>query len=874
MYYIIAPVCKSVLIALLAQFAPEIVKICKKLGFPLQIQQIEGAGMMNNSHVRIIIVAGLVLVLTCGITCTTGWAENRTGHAPAKAPTSDAQTSSQIDRSLPPEVRAQFLEKNARPSYRLPAGTTFGIDDWQLAIDTTWGPGFDPAIEWTIYKTYWEPIDNDFVCFNGINVDWDSIRAADSAEIAGDVSRGRFIAMMQYASWELFEGHTMIYDDSVSYEVGTAPGKPLLFTGDWGSCNHFGAGVTLGLDGSLFVYQVGDSHPLGLDPGDIILGYDGVPWEEMYPQLLAENVPIVAWSSTGSTEESREHRMMSAVGRNWHMFDTLDVVKYSTGDTVHLPTNLMTTSTAYTMNSEQMDIPGVPKPDYFNGQRCSWGIIDGTTIGYIYVYDWRGNVDTLFHNAIDSLINHYTTTGLIFDYRLNWGGNIFLQMDGLSLLFGDTVLTLDWLGRCNTGDHLALCEHSDPPSYYQIPGDPSSYYDKPIAVLVGPGAISAGDMGAFFLSLHPKAKFFGKPTEGAFNQPAIPYIHSDFWSRYAEWDTYRVTNPGTTLTRKGFPNPSYFPDIPYAEVWLTRDSVAEGRDDVVEAAIEWITIGCCVGLTGNLDGDELADIADLTFLIDHLFINFPELPCPEEADFNFDTLVDISDLTFFIDNQFINFPPLPACGNGIPNSSPPKPASRPSIGAVYDNGATTITLNSPESLRGLQLQLTGTGQAEPICLLADGFDMYSGEVDGSLVVGIVDSDGPGIIPSGRVQMIRVEGEYAIESAIASDMNHRSMQLVVNNAVSSALPASYALEQNYPNPFNPTTEIAFTLPAASEVRLDIFNILGQKVTTLVDGLMAAGKHTITWGGGSVASGVYYYRLTVDSFVETKKMLLLK
>jgi flagellar hook assembly protein FlgD len=97
--------------------------------------------------------------------------------------------------------------------------------------------------------------------------------------------------------------------------------------------------------------------------------------------------------------------------------------------------------------------------------------------------------------------------------------------------------------------------------------------------------------------------------------------------------------------------------------------------------------------------------------------------------------------------------------------------------------------------------------------------------------------------------------------------------------SSSLPYTFALKQNYPNPFNPSTRIAFTLPRASRVKIDVLNILGQKVATLHSGRLSAGEHAVEWngtdsGGESVASGVYFYRLTADSLRATRKMLLLK
>ncbi|MEW5922366.1 MAG: peptidoglycan DD-metalloendopeptidase family protein [Candidatus Zixiibacteriota bacterium] len=89
-----------------------------------------------------------------------------------------------------------------------------------------------------------------------------------------------------------------------------------------------------------------------------------------------------------------------------------------------------------------------------------------------------------------------------------------------------------------------------------------------------------------------------------------------------------------------------------------------------------------------------------------------------------------------------------------------------------------------------------------------------------------------------------------------------------------LPSGFSLSRNYPNPFNPTTVISFSVPEATHVRLDVYNILGQKVETLMDADQPAGEHTITWDAAKYASGVYFYRIQTAEVTETKKMLLLK
>jgi len=94
-----------------------------------------------------------------------------------------------------------------------------------------------------------------------------------------------------------------------------------------------------------------------------------------------------------------------------------------------------------------------------------------------------------------------------------------------------------------------------------------------------------------------------------------------------------------------------------------------------------------------------------------------------------------------------------------------------------------------------------------------------------------------------------------------------------------LPTSFNLSQNYPNPFNPTTQVNFDVPTHSQVNISVFNVLGQKTVTLVDEEMNAGSYVVDWdgtsdGGNKVSSGIYFYRMEAGSFVETKKMMLLK
>jgi hypothetical protein len=90
----------------------------------------------------------------------------------------------------------------------------------------------------------------------------------------------------------------------------------------------------------------------------------------------------------------------------------------------------------------------------------------------------------------------------------------------------------------------------------------------------------------------------------------------------------------------------------------------------------------------------------------------------------------------------------------------------------------------------------------------------------------------------------------------------------------SVPAEYSLLQNYPNPFNPSTQITFGIPRESRVRLEVFNLLGERIMTAVDGMRAAGYHRVALDGASLPAGMYLYRLTAGETVISRKMLLVK
>lgn len=120
----------------------------------------------------------------------------------------------------------------------------------------------------------------------------------------------------------------------------------------------------------------------------------------------------------------------------------------------------------------------------------------------------------------------------------------------------------------------------------------------------------------------------------------------------------------------------------------------------------------------------------------------------------------------------------------------------------------------------------------------------------------------------RIYMDNVGGGYTGTS------ENFSIRGVVTVEDEEAFSRSFNLYPNYPNPFNPSTTISFTLSNASRVSLLIYDIHGREVESLIEGIQPAGSHSIEWNASNLASGVYFYRLTADEFVQTRKMILIK
>jgi hypothetical protein len=452
-------------------------------------------------------------------------------------------------------------------------------DDWQWIIDSTWGPGESLSgklATFDIYQNFARAYNSTFL-WNPIN--WDSLAASLRAQINVSTSLGGFATILKNLSLGLNDGHAYAYN-SIVLNTPLNPGIPILADGS-SFITNFGAGLTPLADSSLLVYKVVPNHPLGLVPGDIILGYEGVPWSQIVRELIAGGVPSTLW--LGGSPSSIKRALLWAAGESWHLFDTIDVKKYSTGQIEHLSLGQMVNVVVPSnyINNEQIPVPGVPMPDgyYPDHGQVTYGIIDGTNIGYIYVYhEGYYNISAEFDAAVLALMQ---TDGLIIDIRLNWGGRFGLN-DGISRLMNHSTYTMDAKKRCSPSDLFSLCSYY--PSFWngEISQDFGTYYDRPVAVLLGPNCVSYGDISSWQFSYIPNAKMFGRSPEAIYS---------------GMWDVAQPTRPGYSLQCPNFTLVDHYaPDLPrwgqeypfLEEVWLTPDGVANGEDDVVKRALEWM----------------------------------------------------------------------------------------------------------------------------------------------------------------------------------------------------------------------------------------------------------------------------------------------
>jgi hypothetical protein len=328
------------------------------------------------------------------------------------------------------------------------------------------------------------------------------------------------------------------------------------------------------------------------------------------------------------------------------------------------------------------------------------------------------------------------------------------------------------------------------------------------------------------------------------------------------------------------------------------------------------------GNRGDVNGDGIINIGDVVYLVSYLYKGGPA-PDPEwVGDANSDGIVNIGDVVYLVSYLYKGGPPPCSPGGGreilaaisrldraagharISLSLRSDPAKENLLdlakacpGDLEEVTEISVTGKFDRIVAGVELEIEfDPDQVElldpQLTSLSCNLQLFTGTKGGTQKIGMVDLSGRNHLPAGEGNLVtlRARGKdlttVNIKKATLVDLDAQPLAIELAGELnleaakgSDFRPRSFSLSQNYPNPFNPETSIEYALPQDAQVRLIIYNVLGQKVATLVDEHQAAGCKTVWWDGkdetgDEVSSGVYFYRLTAGEFSEVRKMMMVK
>ncbi|MCD6010199.1 MAG: Peptidase family [Flavipsychrobacter sp.] len=466
---------------------------------------------------------------------------------------------------------------NSSAGARTTAGTgpIFDTSLWKHRVDSTWGAGLADSLKLKVLNAWWGHFDSLYPCFMHLPAyNWDSIVNAMRTEVSGGVSKGRFAGIANHLLSLINDGHSNFADYAVNYPSSVYLGQP-LFRGESGK---FGACITPVYDTVALVYNVFPMHPLGLQAGDVILGYNGIPWATLVRTILQYQLPNSVYK--GSTDSATWHRYIQAAGENWYLFDTINIQKCD-GSIVNLPTSLMTGALYQTFCTEQMPVPGVHIPDYTEyyiwDRSVTYGVVSGTRVGYIYMYDCLDTAKLV--NAVKTLVRDSLVKGLVIDIRTNFGGGFLAYWAAYEYLASGGTSWVGY-GERTTPTNRMLMTNTGLTSWYDIYDTDPHYFTGKIAIICGPNAVSAGDFLPVMFKHHPRVKLFGKSTAGAFGSYEGFPVGAGFGTAMQPVNFFESATPTYYMTHTMHPVDSM--------MWLNKDSVCAGRDNMSYDAIRWI----------------------------------------------------------------------------------------------------------------------------------------------------------------------------------------------------------------------------------------------------------------------------------------------
>jgi len=332
--------------------------------------------------------------------------------------------------------------------------------------------------------------------------------------------------------------------------------------------------------------------------------------------------------------------------------------------------------------------------------------------------------------------------------------------------------------------------------------------------------------------------------------------------------------------------------------WQKGDVVRIQYDDPLQAGIDVYEFSTTAFtqfdiLKGDINHDGSVDISDVVMNINFILQN--EDPTGEQeyaADYNSDLRVNIADVVGMI-NRILDLSKILAKAT----YTQPVEMGLPVQAVMQDNVLTLpLEMMSDKSIAGMQIELLyDPSQLKPLSPSFEGdassrISTVQNTAEAGRVIYLFYSTENEIItasdlPSFQFEIItendNLHSGITLTKAVVASARGISMDIQYGNKVAftTSQPGQYALYQNYPNPFNATTSIKYDLPVASAVTIEIYNVLGQKVRTLLDEDVTAGSHAIRWDGRNdnayeLSANIYFVRFRANHFVRHQKILLVK
>jgi hypothetical protein len=174
------------------------------------------------------------------------------------------------------------------------------------------------------------------------------------------------------------------------------------------------------------------------------------------------------------------------------------------------------------------------------------------------------------------------------------------------------------------------------------------------------------------------------------------------------------------------------------------------------------------------------------------------------------------------------------------------------------------------SVPEIRLQWMRPTWTEPVDALT-GYEVWLGTT--RIATGVADTLYTYHVTTSRQYDFYVKAVYAGGVSDSSNHYRLGVDLAVDD-IYGGIPNDYYLRQNFPNPFNPSTSISYGLPKAADVRIEVFNVLGQKVETMVQAHQEAGNYRVIFDASKLGTGIYYYRIQAGDFQMLRKMLLMR